>query len=871
MRHALPFVALVAATLFSFAGCSGDECEIDEDEDGYGVGCEADCDDTNPLHHSDCVSCSDPDLDGRGVACDLGPDCSPSNGLHWADCDACTDGDLDGRGVECDLGIDCDEDDPDQWSTCGACIDADGDGNYANCQAYVNRPGPDCDDSDGDNYLRCGYCLDNDGDGRFANCDRYTEHQGPDCNDADASNWTSCGTCRDADADTYATGCDSYTNGLKGPDCNDGAALHWADCGACQDPDLDGRGPGCDLGADCNTANRDQWSTCGSCADTDTDGRYAGCDAYFTNPGPDCNDNDPNAWSKCATCQDFDSDGRWFACDQFTLAKPGPDCNDTNRNVWASCGTCRDNDMDQYFIGCDAYSTISGPDCSDVDRHNWNSCATCADTDGDLRYAGCDGYSSTLLGPDCAPTSNLHWSDCSTCTTDTDLDGRGGPTCDLGTDCNEANPSHWNDCLTCTDVDGDGYGIGTCNVPGTDCADNDPTRSPAVADTTYNGVDENCDGFDGVLQFGDSFDSLSQWSLTSTDANIQSTYRVTGSFALNVGGGQLLSPTRDMSVCRAIAWRYQGKRGPLAPGSTDNVQLQYTVNGTTFTTVDTWTGNFSTDVAFALRQGFISAAVARVSTFRMRLLVTGTLFSDDFYIDDFAFGCASDVDNDSFADPVDCAVADADHWNDCGICPSNDTDFDDFGTGCNLGADCLEGNSAYNPRAADTRGDANDQNCDGVDGTLVSTSFSNTTSTAITDATADASGCGAPGAVASTIVVASPADLIADVDVSVNITHPNTGDLDVWIGYDDGVTPLCVQLSTDNGFGANYTSTVFSDQAATFITANSSPFTGTFRPEGSLALINASALPATYTLYVSDDTATSTGSLTSWGLTIRHY
>src|SRR5204863_6389421 len=103
------------------------------------------------------------------------------------------------------------------------------------------------------------------------------------------------------------------------------------------------------------------------------------------------------------------------------------------------------------------------------------------------------------------------------------------------------------------------------------------------------------------------------------------------------------------------------------------------------------------------------------------------------------------------------------------------------------------------------------------------------------------------------------------------ITHPNTGDLDLWLRYDNGVNaPTCVELSTDNGVGANYTTTVFGDQSAAFITAGTAPFTGTFHPEGTLGNLNSFAYPATYTLFVTDDTATNTGSLVSWGVTVRH-
>jgi subtilisin-like proprotein convertase family protein len=875
MRHALPLVALVAA-LMTLGGCDGGEC-TDLDEDGFGVGdgCEAaDCDDSTALHHADCSSCSDPDGDGFGVGCDLGFDCDPTNGRHWADCGKCMDGDLDGAGPDCDLGVDCDDTDPDQFSgTCGGCTDADGDGVFTGCDRYVTRPGPDCDDADGDNYLRCGYCADSDGDGRFVGCDRYVDHQGPDCNDFDNNNWSSCGICRDADADGYSVGCDAYTGALEGPDCNDGSGLHWSDCGQCSDSDGDGRGTGCNLGADCSDSNRDAWGTCGTCADNDTDGRWAACDQYSLHQGPDCDDTDPNAYSKCATCLDTDSDGYWTGCDLYTVAKPGQDCNDTNNNVWASCGTCRDLDTDTYFVGCDAYTSIAGPDCGDTDANNWGQCSTCLDTDGDGRYAACDAY-TTIAGPDCAPGDNEHWSDCGACV-DTDGDGRGAA-CDLGMDCNESSDQHWADCATCTDIDGDGYGIGTCDLGSTgDCDDSNPARNPGAADTTVNGVDENCNGIDGP-GFVDNFDDSAfapEWASAVGDTMIQSVYKVSGLYALNVGGGigEVQSTFFDTTACTSgVAYRFSVKRGPEAPDSSENLSFEYW-NGSVWTVADTTFGASVDDASFSVHQNVIVAVAAQYLQFRVRFRTTGGSGTglDDYFIDDLAVGCAIDTDGDQTIDPFDCAPADPKHWSDCGVCV--DGDGDGYGTSCNLGADCPSDNDpAQNPGAADLTVDGTDQNCNGFDGIQTATP-SNVTGATIIDGGGEAAACGAFNAAVSSIVV-SGVGRLTDVDVAVNATHPLDSDLDVWLQYTPATgSPVCIQLSTDNGAGANYTSTVFSDEGATSITAGTSPFTGTFQPESPLSALDGKLRAGTYTLYVNDDTASNAGSLTSWAMTLMYY
>lgn len=876
MRHALPLVALVAA-LMTTSGCDDGEC-TDEDGDGFGVGagCEArDCDDTNSLHHADCASCSDPDLDGYGVGCDLGFDCAPANGRHWADCGKCQDADKDGAGVDCDLGDDCDENDPDQYSACDVCKDNDGDGVYVGCDLFVNRPGPDCDDADGDNYLRCGYCSDTDGDGHFVGCDRYVDHQGPDCNDEDNNNWDSCGTCGDRDNDGYSVGCDAYTGTLTGPDCNDANGLHWSDCGVCVDSDLDGRGAGCNLGTDCSDSNRDSWGTCGTCADGDTDGRWAGCDTYSVHLGPDCDDGDPNAYTMCATCNDADSDGHWVGCDVYTVSKPGVDCNDQNNNVWSSCGTCRDFDTDTYYAGCDAYTSVMGPDCGDTDRNNWGMCSTCLDTDGDGRFDGCDSY-MTISGPDCAPADNKHWSDCGACT-DGDGDGRGAG-CDLGPDCNDTSATHWDDCLTCTDTDNDGWGVGTCNGGNGDCDNNDPARNPGAADTTVNGVDENCNGLDGP-GFVDNFDDgvfTPEWVTVVGDTMIQSTYKVSGNYALNLGGaiGEVQSVFFDTTPCTTgIAWRFQVKRGPETPDFTNEDLVFEYWNGSLWTLVDTTLHTSFDDPSFITHQGVITAASAQYNQFRVRFRTLDGSGSccDDYYVDDLLVGCAVDTDGDQTVDPFDCAPLDNQHWTDCSTCV--DADDDGYGTSCNLGADCpsADSNPAVNPGAPDMTVDGTDQNCNGVDGITTSTSSSSSVF-GITDNGGDATTCGATGAAVSSIVVGAANATITDVDVTLNVTHPLTSDLDVWLRYTPTTgTPVCIELSTDNGAGADFTNTVFSDEGSTSITAGTSPFTGTFSAEGLLSGLDGKPRQGTYTLYVNDDTATNTGSLTGWSLFFSYY
>ncbi len=108
---------------------------------------------------------------------------------------------------------------------------------------------------------------------------------------------------------------------------------------------------------------------------------------------------------------------------------------------------------------------------------------------------------------------------------------------------------------------------------------------------------------------------------------------------------------------------------------------------------------------------------------------------------------------------------------------------------------------------------------------------------------------------------------ICKVTVALDITHTWSNDLDIFLISPAGTL---VELSTDNGlaFDEDYTNTVFDDAAATSITAGTSPFTGTFRPEGSLASVNGQDPNGTWTLRITDDVSDDIGNLNSAIITI---
>ena len=134
--------------------------------------------------------------------------------------------------------------------------------------------------------------------------------------------------------------------------------------------------------------------------------------------------------------------------------------------------------------------------------------------------------------------------------------------------------------------------------------------------------------------------------------------------------------------------------------------------------------------------------------------------------------------------------------------------------------------------------------------------FTNTTPLTITDV----------GTVNSLMTVGGTTGGILDVNVKVNITMSFNADLDVFLVHPDGTR---VELFTDvGGSSANFVNTVLDDQAATSIATGTGPFTGSFRPEGSLAALNGKLANGQWRLELTDDAGGDVGTLNNWELTL---
>jgi subtilisin-like proprotein convertase family protein len=121
------------------------------------------------------------------------------------------------------------------------------------------------------------------------------------------------------------------------------------------------------------------------------------------------------------------------------------------------------------------------------------------------------------------------------------------------------------------------------------------------------------------------------------------------------------------------------------------------------------------------------------------------------------------------------------------------------------------------------------------------------------------------GVTTSTIHI-SDSHAILDLNVRLDISHGRVSDLQVLLRGPNGQT---VELfSNIGGNGKNFINTVLDDEATQSITTASAPFTGTFRPVGSLSAFDGRPAQGTWTLEVTDNAARQTGTLNNWSLTI---
>ena len=115
-------------------------------------------------------------------------------------------------------------------------------------------------------------------------------------------------------------------------------------------------------------------------------------------------------------------------------------------------------------------------------------------------------------------------------------------------------------------------------------------------------------------------------------------------------------------------------------------------------------------------------------------------------------------------------------------------------------------------------------------------------------------------------VSVSGLDTLHDLNVTLDIAHTYDADLHVYLTSPSGTR---VELFTKVGeSGDNFQNTTLDDEAVTPITSGTAPFSGSFRPEGSLADFDGEDPNGLWTLEVSDNAGDDTGFLNGWSLTV---
>lgn len=149
-----------------------------------------------------------------------------------------------------------------------------------------------------------------------------------------------------------------------------------------------------------------------------------------------------------------------------------------------------------------------------------------------------------------------------------------------------------------------------------------------------------------------------------------------------------------------------------------------------------------------------------------------------------------------------------------------------------------------------------DLNNNGVQDVPTTTTFTQTPNGALPDA---------PN-IKFTKVVSGLSGVITDINLTVNVTHPQDGDLYITLISPAGTPVILSNYLGDTG--DNFTNTTFDDEAATFISQGSAPFTGSFKPYFNLSQLDGRDPNGTWTLRFDDRAAGNTGTLLSWSLQI---
>jgi subtilisin-like proprotein convertase family protein len=109
---------------------------------------------------------------------------------------------------------------------------------------------------------------------------------------------------------------------------------------------------------------------------------------------------------------------------------------------------------------------------------------------------------------------------------------------------------------------------------------------------------------------------------------------------------------------------------------------------------------------------------------------------------------------------------------------------------------------------------------------------------------------------------------VEDLDVSVDITHPTTEDVEIYLISPEG-EQIAISVA-HGGLGDNYSGTIFDDEAELSIGDAQPPYTGRFKPDESLSVFDGKPMTGEWVLMVYDNDEAFEGTLNSWCLTFTY-
>lgn len=126
---------------------------------------------------------------------------------------------------------------------------------------------------------------------------------------------------------------------------------------------------------------------------------------------------------------------------------------------------------------------------------------------------------------------------------------------------------------------------------------------------------------------------------------------------------------------------------------------------------------------------------------------------------------------------------------------------------------------------------------------------------------------GDPNSIRSSIKAIGIPGVIRDVNVTIDVDHTWTNDLEIFLIGPNGQRVLLVR--GEGGSGHNFSQTTFDDAATSTIEGATAPFLGTFQPEESLTVLNRLDPNGTWTLEINDRALADGGALNAWSLNIE--